>query len=93
MIKYKRNDTNFGIELEITNGFLFDSTIAATISNEKLIFANLFDIERKKFNLTYVGVEQKIREALLLCKNVKVLFITKRFDSYIYQRFRSIATN
>lgn len=53
-------DRNIGIELEITEGFLFDTTIAARMSNGKSIFVNLFDIEQKKVQLIYEGGEIEI---------------------------------
>jgi hypothetical protein len=42
---HKLFNKNVGIEFEITEGFLFDTTIAAVINNGKMIYVNLFDIE------------------------------------------------
>jgi hypothetical protein len=41
-----------GIELEITEGFLFDTNV----DNGKLIFASQFNIEKKNFTFEYEGV-------------------------------------
>jgi hypothetical protein len=38
---------NIGIELKITEGFLFDTTIATVIEDGKIIYANPFEIVKK----------------------------------------------
>jgi hypothetical protein len=79
---------NIGLEFKITEGFLFDITIAAVIEKGKIIHINIFDIEKGDYilgyddggvyikcenNLIIFELEQKIRKTLVFGENVKIL--------------------
>jgi hypothetical protein len=46
---------NVGMEFEITEGFLFDTIIASSIENKKVIHVYTFNIEKKDYALEYDG--------------------------------------
>jgi hypothetical protein len=78
---HKLYETNFGLEFETTEGYLFDDRIAATLKKNEVIGVNVFEIKLINYvfeldggeaemesnnNLTFYELEQQVRETFYL---------------------------
>jgi hypothetical protein len=101
---HKLYETNFGLEFETAEGYLFDNRIAATLKKNEIIGVNVFEIKLINYvfefdggeadmesnnNLTIYELEQQVRETFYLGKNIKLFSNMEKVNKkYVHQKFR-----
>jgi hypothetical protein len=87
---HKLYETNFGLEFETAEGYLFDDGIAATLKKNEVIGVSVFEFDggeadmESNNNLTIYELKQQVLETFCLDKNIKLFSNMKKVNKNMY---------